>query len=136
MITQYRVNKPFGCATVGDYFVWDEDLNMYLMTSKMEADGTSSFRSMCISADIANEYNKSNLLLPYVEEKEDSVAIEKLVKIEKEIAKLRKIYDQRNESMKKKYADGRVPTCQKVEHDTVYFNMTKLLNRFESLLNE
>ena len=38
--------------------------------------------------------------------------------------------------VEEKYEAGKMPTCQKVEHDTVYFNLMKVLNKFESIINE
>ena len=38
--------------------------------------------------------------------------------------------------MQKKYEAGKIPTCQKVEHDTVHFNLMKLLDNIYQIVNE
>ena len=52
------------------------------------------------------------------------------------IAQLKNTYNQRKNNIEKKYQEGKIQTCVKVEHDTVYFNMMKLLNKLEAIINE
>lgn len=60
----------------------------------------------------------------------------KIKQIRTIIAQLKNTYNQRKNNIEKKYQEGKIQTCVKVEHDTVYFNMMKLLNKLEAIINE
>jgi hypothetical protein len=38
--------------------------------------------------------------------------------------------------MNEAYNDQEIPTCVKVEADTVYYNLTKVLNTIKDIINE
>ena len=90
-------------------------------------------RSISLSKDLVEDYVKSGLLEPVTKDNDSS---DKLTKISNFIKQLKKKYDKRKEVVENKYKNGEIPTCVKVEHDTVYFNLTKLLNKIESIVNE
>lgn len=142
MVQTYKVVKTFGCARVNDIFEYDSEFNVYVMSDEVNDEAFDSIRSMCITAELARDYAKNGFLQEDVvveDEVEDNSEAEKYKKIidtlTKEITKLENKYKQRNEAVIKKYEAGKMPTCQKVEHDTVHFNLTKLLNRFKDILN-
>lgn len=135
MITEYKVIKPFGCAAVNDVFNYNAENNNFIMSSEKTTDHTYSAKSMCISANVIENYVKSGLITPTQEE----TSVDPCGKVEAlrtEIKRLQNKYNQRNKVVEEKYAAGKMPTCQKVEHDTVYFNLMKVLNKFESIINE
>ena len=111
MITEYKVIKPFRCAEVDDVFSYNKENENFIMSSEKTTDNTYSAKSMVISAKVIDNYTKAGLLSPTKEDKIDNNS------------------DKVNEA-------GKMPTCQKVEHDTVYFNLMKVLNKFESIINE
>lgn len=136
---EYLVIKDFGCAKKGDIFTLDKESNEYIMVDSVDDNGIYSHRSMCMSKDLINFYETHGFVKNNSKEEDGEpidVNVKKLDDLKKEINKLKNTYEQRNKSVERKYKAGRIPTCQKVEHDTVYFNLMKLLNRFESIINE
>lgn len=135
MITEYKVIKPFGCAEVDDVFTYNDEKKNFIMSSEKRTDFTYSAKSMLINAEAINNYVTAGLLTPTKDDSfnEDS---DKLKKVHTEIKRLQNKYNQRNKVVEEKYAAGKLPTCQKVEHDTVYFNLMKVLNKLESIINE
>lgn len=135
MITEYKVIKPFGCAEVDDIFSYNKENENFIMSSEKTTDNTYSAKSMVISAKVIDNYTKAGLLSPTKEDKIDNNS-DKVKKLYTEIKRLQNKYNQRNKVVEEKYEAGKMPTCQKVEHDTVYFNLMKVLNKFESIINE
>ena len=45
-------------------------------------------------------------------------------------------YENDHNELVEQYNEGEVPQCVKVEADTVYFNMTKVLKHIQGLINE
>lgn len=135
MITEYKVIKPFGCAEVNDVFSYNKENENFIMSSEKTTDNTYSAKSMVISAKVIDNYTKAGLLSPTKEDKIDNNS-DKVKKLYTEIKRLQNKYNQRNKVVEEKYEAGKMPTCQKVEHDTVYFNLMKVLNKFESIINE
>lgn len=128
----YRVVKPFGCAEVGDIFTLREGDDVYTMHFEKADYESRIVRDMMLNENTMQEY----IALGIVEEVKEEKTDDKIKKALDTITKLKEIYNHRNNKMQSKYDAGKLPTCQKVEHDTVYFNMMKLLNKIESILNE
>ena len=88
-----------------------------------------SYRSMSISDDIADLYVEEG----YLEEVEDN----KSTKVVELIDDLVNQYDKDYKEVMGKYSEGKVPPCVKLEAETVYYNLTKVLNKIkEELINE
>lgn len=135
MCTEYKVIKPFGCAEVDDMFHYNKEHNLFTMDVENSTKHTYVYKNMEISANVIENYVKAGLLEPTKEESINDGS-DKLKKVYTEIKRLQNKYNQRNKVVEEKYAAGKMPTCQKVEHDTVYFNLMKVLNKFESIINE
>lgn len=131
MNKQYIVTEPFGGLDKGSIFNWNG--KEYECISSYEDEEYTSHYEITISQTLIDDYVKSGLLTAV----NDSTSInDKLEKLVKEIDVLENKYEQRNKSVEKKYKAGKIQTCQKVEHDTVYFNLMKLLNHFKKIINE
>lgn len=131
MIKQYIVTEPFGGLDKGSTFNWNGK-DYECISSYADEEYTSHYE-ITISQTLIDDYVKSGLLTAV----NDSTSInDKLEKLVKEIDILENKYEQRNKSVEKKYKAGKMQTCQKVEHDTVYFNLMKLLNHFKKIINE
>lgn len=131
MNKQYIVTEPFGGLDKGSIFNWNG--KEYECISSYEDEEYTSHYEITISQTLIDDYVKSGLLTAV----NDSTSInDKLEKLVKEIDVLENKYEQRNKSVEKKYKAGKMQTCQKVEHDTVYFNLMKLLNHFKKIINE
>ena len=61
---------------------------------------------------------------------------DKLTKIESTIDDLLTKYEEDHKQMNEAYNDQEIPTCVKVEADTVYYNLTKVLNTIKDIINE
>lgn len=131
MITEYEVIEPFDSLKKGDKLVYNN--GVYEFESQHSGDNFSSYTRVAMNKNVVDEYAKAGLLhaidVPTMEN-------DKLKKIATLIARLKNTYNQRKENIEKKYKDGKLQTCVKVEHDTVYFNLMKLLNKIEDIINE
>ena len=137
MIKEYKViSDIIDTLNEGDILKYNPNTNEYFFTDKgnyPEA-GYSYSRYVSISSNVVEEYAKQGFL-EAVEEKNE-VSDTKVKKLLTEIKRLQNKYNQRKDAVEKKYNEGKMPTCQKVEHDTVYFNLMKVLNKLESIINE
>lgn len=144
MTKEYLVIKPFSCAQVGDVFRYvgiseiDEDYEnqqecgYYEMTNDTDDKmGNTTFRNMEINVEHALELEKDGFLGSNVITSE-----EKIEKLSQLIDELLIVYSANNNKIADQHKYGTIPTCVKVECETVYFNMTKLLNKFKEIINE
>ena len=128
---EYTFIKDFGFFKEGDTLTWDKELNAFTLDIEDE----NGFRSAMIDEKSAENMYNNNLL---------SVAItspsEELNKINSTIGfidGLIKQYDKDYTEVMDKYSEGKVPPCVKLEAETVYYNLTKVLNKIkEELINE
>lgn len=124
---EYTFKKDFGFFKANDVLTWDKDLNAFTMDVKED----NSFRSAMIDANTAEDLYEEGLLTK-VEPKNDKVNA--TVEF---IDSLLKQYEDDYEEVMQKYKEGKVQPCVKVEAETVYFNLTKVLNKVrEELTNE
>lgn len=136
MITEYKVIKPFGVLKSGDILTLDNDMYTFSDEKSADAENYYSQVSVAISSNIMEEYAKSGLVEPIENVTVESSDENKIKQIRTIIAQLKNTYNQRKNNIEKKYQEGKIQTCVKVEHDTVYFNMMKLLNKLEAIINE
>lgn len=131
MNKQYIVIEPFGGLDKGSIFNWNG--KEYECISSYEDEEYTSHYDITMSQALVDDYVKAGLLQLV----EEVIPVDaKWEKVIKEIEALENKYKRRNEAVAKKYKAGKMQTCQKVEHDTVYYNLTKLLNHFKAIINE
>lgn len=131
MNKQYIVIEPFGGLDKGSIFNWNG--KEYECVSSYEDEEYTSHCDITMSQALVDDYVKAGLLQLV----EEVIPVDaKWEKVIKEIEALENKYKRRNEAVAKKYKAGKMQTCQKVEHDTVYYNLTKLLNHFKAIINE
>lgn len=124
---EYTFKKDFGFFKANDVLTWDEDLNAFTMDVKED----NSFRSAMIDEHTVEGLYEEGLLT-MVEPKNDK--INATVGF---IDSLLKQYEDDYEEVMQKYKEGKIQPCVKVEAETVYFNLTKVLNKVrEELTNE
>lgn len=63
-------------------------------------------------------------------------ACDKVGKVTAKIDELLETYERNHAELIEQYNEGDLPACIKVEADTVYFNLTKVLNEIKGILNE
>lgn len=129
----YKVIKEFGCAQKGDLLQENEE-GLFELNVECDCADCYSSRSVCISADIADTL----ALAGYLEEFEEEVKcpIAKLNEISNFVETKIEQYKDDHEALIEQYNEGDVPQCVKVEADTVYFNLIKVLNKIKEIINE
>lgn len=124
---EYTFKRDFGFFKENDVLTWDEELNAFTIDVKDE----NGFRSAMIDERTAEDMYSEGIL---------SVGIESNSKIDKTVEfidTLLDTYAKDYEEMKKKADKGEVQPCVKVEAETVYYNLTKVLTRIkDELTNE
>ena len=124
---EYTFKKDFGFFKANDVLTWDEDLNAFTMDVKED----NGFRSAMIDANTAEDLYVEGLLTKV------KPNIDKISATVKFIDSLLKQYEDDYEEVMQKDKEGKIQPCVKVEAETVYFNLTKVLNKVrEELTNE
>lgn len=125
---EYTFKKDFGFFKANDVLTWNEDIDAFTMDVK---DG-NSFRSAMIDERTVEDLRLEGLLVANDEPENDK--INTTVEF---IDSLLKQYEDDYEEVMQKYKEGKIQSCVKVEAETVYFNLTKVLNKVrEELTNE
>lgn len=130
----YKVIKEFGCAQKGDVLHENEE-GLFELNVECDCSDCYSSRSICISSDIATTL----ALAGYLEEFEEmvvSIAEDKLSEVLNFVEEKIEQYTADHEALTEQYNEGDVPQCVKVEADTVYFNLLKVLNKIKDIINE
>lgn len=149
----YKVIKEFGNAKKGDIFqeVIDEDVFMnpcpvYVMERTEGEDNISDSRehymkswiSMELSKEMVDTYVKSGFLLAE-DTKENKTQVsdkDKLTDVSVYINMLIDTYTNDYNNLLKDFEDGNVQPCVKVEAETVYHNLIKVLNSIKAKIDE
>ena len=132
---QYKVIKEFGCAQKGDVLQENEE-GLFELTVECDCNDCYSSRSICVGSDIADTL----ALAGYLEEFEECERVcpseEKLKEVLNFVDEKIEQYTADHEALTAQYNEGDVPQCVKVEADTVYFNLIKVLNKIKELIHE
>ena len=131
---QYKVIKEFGCAQKGDILNENEE-GIFELVVECNCDDCHCSRSICISSDIADTLALAGYLEEFEEVKECKAEL-KLKEISEHIDEMLKQYAEDHDALIEQYNEGELPACIKVEADTVYHNMTKVLKHIQELINE
>lgn len=130
----YKVIKEFGCAQKGDVLHENEE-GLFELNVECDCSDCYSSRSICISSDIADTLATAG----YLEEFEEmivSIAEDKLSEVLNFVEEKIEQYTADHEALTVQYNEGDVPQCVKVEADTVYFNLIKVLNKIKDIIHE
>ena len=130
----YKVIKEFGCAQKGDVLKENEE-GLFELAVECNCDDCHCSRSICISSDIADTLALAGYLEEFEEVKECEAEL-KLKEISEHIDEMLKQYAEDHDALIAQYNEGELPACIKVEADTVYHNMTKVLKHIQELINE
>jgi HSP90 family molecular chaperone len=125
---EYTFKKDFGFFKANDVLTWNEDIDAFTM----DVEEGNSFRSAMIDERTVEDLRLEGLLAANAEPENDK--INTTVEF---IDSLLKQYEDDYKEVTQKYKEGKVQPCVKVEAETVYFNLTKVLNKIkEELTNE
>ena len=129
----YKVIKEFGCAQKGDILNENEE-GLFELSVECNCDDCHCSRNVCISSDIADTLAHAG----YLEEFEEEVIcpIAKLNEVLNFVETKIEQYTEDHEALTAQYNEGDLPQCVKVEADTVYFNLIKVLNKIKEIINE
>lgn len=125
---EYTFKKDFGFFKANDVLTWNKDIDAFTM----DVEEGNSFRSAMIDERTVEDLRSEGLLVANAEPENDK--INTTVEF---IDSLLKQYEDDYKEVTQKYKEGKVQPCVKVEAETVYFNLTKVLNKIkEELTNE
>ena len=127
---EYKVIKDFAAAKKGDILTYDPDLKLFVMNESDENSG----RAVFIDEETADEFVEKGYLVCMEDDTEDTTT--KLCKIADLIDTLSEQYQKDHDDIITAYNNQEVPTCVKVEADTVYFNMNQILKKVKEIINE
>lgn len=131
----YKVIKEFGCAQKGDV-LHENEAGLFELSVECDCNDCYSSRSVCISSDIADTLAHAGYLEEAKEMTTVSIAEDKLEEVLNFIDEKIEQYEQDHEALIAQYNEGDVPQCVKVEADTVYFNLIKVLNKIKEIIHE
>ena len=129
----YKVIKEFGCAQKGDVLQENEE-GLFELSVECNCDDCYCSRNICISSDIADTLATAGYLEEF--EKEVKCPIAKLNEVLNFVETKIEQYTEDHEALLEQYNEGDVPQCVKVEADTVYFNLIKVLNKIKDIIDE
>lgn len=133
----YKVIRPFNNAVKGDIFFCEPeyDENVYQLERNEINDGIQSTVYMEISKDIIDEFVKQGYLVE-CDEEDNEVEETGLEKILQYIEGLINQYTEDYNNMIKSFEDGDIQPCVKVEAETVYYNLNKVLSSIKDKIHE
>ena len=132
----YKVIKEFASAQKGDMLTYNEDTNLYEFSMTTENDSQKCSRYICMDEETAEEFVESGNLLVIEDEDKEISAIDKLCALSDLIDTLEAQYKKDHDDIVEAYNNQEIPTCVKVEADTVYFNMNQILKKVKEIINE
>lgn len=133
----YKVIKPFNNAIKGDTFFCDPEYgeNIYQLERNEYKDGFQSTVYMEMSKDVLDEFVKQGYLVECNEEDTDTEDSQ-LSNVLDYVESLINQYTEDYNNMLKSFEDGDIQPCVKVEAETVYYNLNKVLNAIKNKINE
>lgn len=132
----YKVIKEFGCAQKGDLLQENEE-GLFELNVECDCADCYSSRSVCISSDIADTLATAGYLEEFeLQEEIVNICDTKLAEVALFVDEKIEQYTADHEALTAQYNEGDVPQCVKVEADTVYFNLIKVLNKIKEIINE
>lgn len=134
----YKVIKPFNNAIKGDIFYCDPeyDENVYQLERNEVKDNIQSTVYMEISKDIIDEFVKQGYLVECNEEDTNAEEDNSLNIVLEYVESLINQYSQDYNNMLKSFEEGDIQPCVKVEAETVYYNLNKVLNSIKDKIYE
>ena len=133
----YKVIKEFGCAQKGDILNENEE-GLFELSVECNCDDCHCSRNVCISSDIADTLAHAGYLEEFEEDEVTPTcpSEEKLEAVLSFIEEKFEQYTSDHAALTAQYNEGDLPQCVKVEADTVYFNLIKVLNKIKEIINE
>lgn len=134
----FKVIKPFNNAIKGDIFYCDPDYdeNVYELERNEVKDNIQTTVYMEMTKEIIDEFVKQGYLFECDEEDEIADEPTGLEKVLNYVDSLINQYTEDYNNMLKSFEDGDIQPCVKVEAETVYYNLNKVLNAIKDKIHE
>ena len=134
----FKVIKPFNNAIKGDIFYCDPDYdeNVYELERNEIKDNIQTTVYMEMTKEIIDEFVKQGYLVECDEEDEIVDEPTGLEKVLNYVDSLINQYTEDYNNMLKSFEDGDIQPCVKVEAETVYYNLNKVLNAIKDKIHE
>ena len=128
---KYKVVEDFGSLIKGD--ILEQRGDVYVLEERINIDGYTSYRYAEFDKEALDEEVNSGRIITIEDELTDDYAkrLNDTIDLLNELDK--KYYEDYNKLMEE-YEKGDVPTCLKVEAETVYENLGKLVNAIRRAL--
>lgn len=131
-VSCYKVIKTFNDLEKGDVLNRTEDDTFFIEKESQTEFGDKYF-SIELSEETAEILENDGYLLGMNDEDEED---SKLEEIKEYVDTLIDTYTNDFNSMMEAYNEGDIQTCVKVEAETVYHNLIKVLNSIKNKINE
>lgn len=135
----YKVIKEFSFAEKGDVFTKVEDLNLWELQKSETKPEMETYTSMAFDSSTMDELAKKDYVIWFNEDENDCCVCDccdKLEEVKKYVNTLIDTYTKDYNELIKDYNEGNVQQCVRVEAETVYHNLNKVLNSIKDLLDE
>jgi hypothetical protein len=135
----YKVIKEFSFAEKGDVFTKVEDLNLWELQKSETKPEMETYTSMAFDSSTMDELAKKDYVIWFNEDENDCCVCDccdKLEKVKEYVNTLIDTYTKDYNELIKDYNEGNVQQCVRVEAETVYHNLNKVLNSIKDLLDE
>lgn len=128
---KYKVVEDFGSLIKGD--ILEQRGDVYVLEERINIDGYTSYRYAEFDKEALDEEVSSGRIITIEDEPEDenTKRLNDAINLLNELDK--KYYEDYTKLMEE-YEKGDVPTCLKVEAETVYENLGKLVNAIRKTL--
>lgn len=137
-MVQYKMIKNFCELTKGDMFTPSENIkDSYEMHKQLNVGGYNVNITSTIDGEYADELVEQGYAIKLGEEgKTPCGCCDRLREVEEFIDELMEQYTKDHDALVESYDEGCLQPCVKVEADTVYYNMQKLLKAIKNKINE
>lgn len=125
---EYKVIKSFGIAKKGDIFKNSANDPCLFTMESME---NNKYRSMSVSDDLIDTYEEHGFVIPIKQEDNVETTVKETIEF---IDSLLEQYDSDLNETIRKFNNGEIQPCVKLEAETVYYNLTKVLKEIKSKL--
>lgn len=125
---QYTFTKDYSFFKAGDILTWDKDINAFTMDEENE----NGFRVAMLDERTAKDIYEQGFLS--TDEDQHNKADETIDKTVELIDTLIDKYEADYKEVIDKYSEGKVQPCVKVEAETVYYNLNKVLTKIKDTL--
>lgn len=125
---QYTFTKDYSFFKAGDILTWDKDINAFTMDEENE----NGFRVAMLDERTAKDIYEQGFLS--TDEDQHNKADETIDKTVELIDTLIDKYEADYKEVIDKYSEGKIQPCVKVEAETVYYNLNKVLTKIKDTL--